>query len=102
MKLRFLFESISFLSKFNYESIDGSEDFSGHVSLKVGKSVYFINFLSGDKTAAREEAFDENGMVYGKYTFNNADKQSKVVVSLGSSEPSLDQCSHFSPESLIQ
>lgn len=68
------------LSEINYESIDDQEEFSGQISLKVGKSVYFINFLSGDKSHAREEAFDENGMIYGKYTFFNGDKQSKVIV----------------------
>jgi hypothetical protein len=66
----------------NYESIDGGEDFSGHISLKVGKSVYFFNFLTGDKNHAREEAFDENGLIYGKYTFFSEKKQSKVIVSL--------------------
>ncbi|CAG2172551.1 unnamed protein product [Oppiella nova] len=64
----------------NYESINGEEEFTGHVSLRVGKSVYFINFLSGDKTAAREEAFDENGLIYGKYTYFNEAKLSKIVV----------------------
>ncbi|CAG2172552.1 unnamed protein product, partial [Oppiella nova] len=64
----------------NYESINGEEEFTGHVSLRVGKSVYFINFLSGDKSAAREEAFDENGLIYGKYTYFNEAKLSKIVV----------------------
>ncbi|XP_054156981.1 uncharacterized protein LOC128955341 [Oppia nitens] len=64
----------------NYESIDGEEEFSGHVSLKVGKSSYLINFLSGDKTAAREEALDDSGLIYGKYTYFHQQKQSKVVV----------------------
>jgi hypothetical protein len=68
--------------KLNYESIDGGEDFSGHISLKVGKSVYSFNFLTGDKTHSREEAFDESGMIYGKFTSFNEKKQSKVIVSL--------------------
>lgn len=68
------------VSEPNYESIDGQDEFSGHVSLKVGKAVYLINFLTGDKTHAREEALDESGMIYGKYTSFNEKKQSKVVV----------------------
>jgi len=64
----------------NYKSIDGKDEFSGHVSFRVGKSVYIINFLTGDKTHAREEAYDESGMIYGKYTVFNEDKQSKVIV----------------------
>ena len=78
----FLIIWISLNFKPDFESIDGSDEFSGHVSLRVGKSVYFLNFLSGDKTAAREEAYDENGLIYGKYTYFNEQKQSKIVVSL--------------------
>jgi len=37
--------------------------------------------MTGDKTHAREEALDENGMIYGKYTVFNEEKQSKVTVS---------------------
>lgn len=68
------------VSEPNYESIDGQDDFSGFVSLKVGKAVYLINFLTGDKTHAREEALDESGMIHGKYTSFNEKKQSRVVV----------------------
>jgi len=68
------------VSEPNYESIDGNTDFSGHVTLKVGKNVYLINFVTGDKTATREEAYDEFGMIYGKYVYYNESRQSKVMV----------------------
>ncbi|CAG2110244.1 unnamed protein product [Medioppia subpectinata] len=88
--------SIQSTSEPNYESIDGEEEFTGHVSIKVGKNVYFINFLSGDKSAAREEAFDENGLIYGKYTFFNEAKLSKIVVNYKFNSSGSDPTFEFS------
>jgi len=90
------------LKELNYEAIDGGEDFSGYIFLKVGKSVYSFNFISGDKTHAREEAFDENGMIYGKYTYFNEKKESKVIVNYKfnstGSDPTFEVSMYKKPE----
>jgi hypothetical protein len=63
----------------NYSSISSKADFAGHVTFKIGNSMYDFNFKTGDKKENREETLSEDGMVVGKYLMMDENEGVRVV-----------------------